>query len=608
MKNKLITKNDTIFKVLDVGDGEYLVIDCIHETMPKWMGIESFAQAKEMDEPTFFERMHFAKEKLDDVEPHRLAKMHERYTLISSVLPIISDEVARSQVINEVAKEHKVSPRTIRNHLCRYLVYGCKEALLPHKNDATQTLTSDEKNMRWALNKFYYTHHKNSLNGAYTMLLSAKYTLPNGELMDTYPSIHQFRYFYRKTKKMQTYYISRDGYTNYKRNNRPHVNRVQTYASNLGVGMIDATICDIYLVNDEGKVVGRPILTAMVDAYSGLCMGYSLAWEGGTYSLRDLMINVVTNKMEHCQAMGISIDFDDWPCHVLPGKILSDQGKEYLGETFSQLVELGVTIVNLPPFRPDLKGPIEKFFDIIQGLYKPYLKGKGVIEEDFQERGARDYRKDACITLNEFERIILHCILYYNSSRLLENYPLSKAMMDNEIKPYPNRIWSWGMAQVGANTIEATKESVVLSLLPRTMGKYSRSGLCVNKLHYHHDGYTEEYLRGDKVLVAYDMGDVSKVWVANNGNYTPFDIVDSRYDGMDLVNVQEMQKRQKDMLNEEQRASLQAKVDLERHIKAIVNTGNIKLMDNGLKEISTTRQVEKRKTHKNHAREVVLNE
>ena len=87
-------------------------------------------------------------------------------------------------------------------------------------------------------------------------------------------------------------------------------------------------------------------------------------------------------------------------------------GREYTSSTFEQLVELGVTITNLPPYRPELKGRVEKFFDLVQGYYKPLLKGKGVIEEDFQERGVVDYRKQACLTLHEFEKILLHCIVF----------------------------------------------------------------------------------------------------------------------------------------------------------------------------------------------------
>lgn len=48
--------------------------------------------------------------------------------------------------------------------------------------------------------------------------------------------------------------------------------------------MLDGTVCDIYLVDDAGHLVGRPILLACVDAYTSFCYGYSLLWEGGVYS------------------------------------------------------------------------------------------------------------------------------------------------------------------------------------------------------------------------------------------------------------------------------------------------------------------------------------
>lgn len=35
------------------------------------------------------------------------------------------------------------------------------------------------------------------------------------------------------------------------------------------------------MVDDSGKLIGPPILTACVDGYSSVCMGYSLGFEGG---------------------------------------------------------------------------------------------------------------------------------------------------------------------------------------------------------------------------------------------------------------------------------------------------------------------------------------
>lgn len=77
-----------------------------------------------------------------------------------------------------------------------YLVHQDIAALAPKQKSQERQLTQDEKNIRWALNKYFYTRQKNSLNTAYTWMLKEKYCDSAGRLLDKYPSIHQFRYFY----------------------------------------------------------------------------------------------------------------------------------------------------------------------------------------------------------------------------------------------------------------------------------------------------------------------------------------------------------------------------------------------------------------------------
>ena len=327
-------------------------------------------------------------------------------------------------------------------------------SLAPAVRQTERALTPDEKNMRWALNKFFYNRKRVSLMTAYTMMLKEKYSSLTGKLLEQYPSFYQFRYFYRKTRKLQHYYISRDGLTDYQRNHRPLTgDGVQEFAPAIGTGMLDATVCDIYLIDDAGNLVGRPILTVCVDAYSSLCCGYSLSWEGGVYSLRGLMLNIIADKKDWCEKFGISIPGEDWSCDTLPAVFVTDMGSEYTSENFEQITEFGVKVVNLPAYRPELKGTVEKFFDLVQDAYKKHLKGKGVIEPDFRERGAHDYRKDACLTMRDFERIVLYCILYYNSGRVIENFPYTEAMISAGVKPHASAIWNWSRSQVGANLI-----------------------------------------------------------------------------------------------------------------------------------------------------------
>lgn len=184
---------------------------------------------------------------------------------------------------------------------------------------------------------------------------------------------------------------------------------------------------------------------------------------------------------------------------------------------------------------------VEKFFDIVQDTYKKHLKGKGVIEPDYQERGTHDYRKDACLTMADFEKIILHCIIYYNSGRIIENFPYTEAMIQADVRPYANCIWNWGKSQIGANLIDVEADELMLTLLPRTTGKFSRFGLKVNKMRYHCEGYTEQYLKGGEVTVAYNPEDVTSVWLLEKGKYIEFVIIESRFEGKDLTAVQELQ-------------------------------------------------------------------
>lgn len=599
-KHDLLKDGNNIIRVLEVKLDKILMIDCIKRTMPVWVAsstLDSFAQCtgEVLNDAT-----NFTVTDIENLNADQKRTMYDRYTLIAQVLPFVADEKMRAKVISSTAVENNISKQTVRNYLCLYLAYMNIIVLAPRKQRDDTELTQDEKNIRWALNKFFYTTKKQSLMTAYTMMLKEKYCDSMDVLADKYPSFYQFRYFYRKTKKMQNFYISRNGLKNYQRNNRPLIgDGIQSFAPAIGVGMLDSTICDIYLVNDTGNLVGRPILTACIDAYSGVCCGCVLSWSGGVYSLRGLMLNVIVDKAAWCKQFGISINAEDWSCDKLPATMVTDMGSEYKSENFEQIAELGVKVINLPSYRPELKGMVEKFFDVVQANYKKHLKGKGVIEPDYQERGAHDYRKDACLTMVDFEKIILHCIIYYNSQRIIENFPYTESMIAANVKPYASCIWNWGKSQFGANLIEVGAEDLVLTLLPRTMGKFSRFGLKVNKMRYHCDGYTEQYLKGDEVAVAYNPEDVTSVWLLRKGTYTKFTIIESRFEGKDLTAVQSLQTAQKAITKGANQDNLQAQIHLARHIETIAENISSSA-DVSIKNIRDNRKCEQHKRHRNY--------
>jgi len=606
-KNEIYHKEEEILRVLEIKEDRCLIIDCTKATMPVWREKEAIEGYTLMTEEELYQVKGFIPIEEEKLEAKRRRKMQERYSLIAPVLTFIGDEKARSNVIRMIAEEKGVSGQSIRAYLKTYLILQNKQGLLPKERESCSDLTDDQKNMRWALNRFFYTFEKHSLHTAYIKMLQSKYTDETGKLKEKYPSFNQFRYFYRKTRKLENFYISRNGLTNYQRNNRPCVgDSVRAYASAPGLGMVDGTVCDIYLVNESGQVVGRPLLVSCVDAFSGICMGYSLSWEGGIYSVRDLALNMIVDKKEHCHKHGIRIEDSEWPVHCLPGRIMSDQGSEYVGHTLEQITELGVMLENLPSYRPDLKGPVEKFFDVIQGLYKKELKGKGVLEPDFQERGAHDYRKDACLTMESFEKIILRCILYYNAANILEDYPFTDDMLAKGIKPYCSAIWEYGLTLPGTNLIETDREHLILCLLPRTKGSFSRYGLTVNKLRYKNDAFKERYLSGGEAVVAYDPDNANYIWLLEKGRYSRFLLIDSRFKDKSIQEIETVKDLSKSLIRAETTNALQAEIDLAAQIQSIVETSAVR-SDNSTKGIRETRKKETNKKHKNHVKEAGLN-
>lgn len=603
-KNSLWKSREQIIRVLDVKNEKVFVIDCVKRTMPYWVIVDSLSGYEEYTESEMIQRTGAVIPDIEKLDAESRRFIREHFTMIAPVLPFVSDIKQRTYIINQIAAEKNVSKQTIRNYLCLYLIYQDESVFCPKQKEEKE-LTEDEKNMRWGLNKFYYNQHKNSLSTAYTMMLRAKYCDKNGVILPEHPSINQFRYFEKKYRKRQNYYISRNGLKDYQKNHRPLLgDGIQEFAPHVGVGMLDATVCDIYLVNDAGELIGRPILTACIDAYSGLCCGYSLTWEGGTYSLRGLMLNVIGDKQEHCKRFGIQIQKEDWNCNRLPATLVTDMGSEYVSSTFEQIAELGVTLINLPAYRPELKGSVEKFFDLIQGYFKPCLKGKGVIEPDFQQRGSHDYRKDACLTLYQFEQILLRCILFYNSKRIIENYPYTESMIQERVLPTSCSIWDYGLKQASADLLDITSEELILTLLPRTEGRFTRQGLKVNGMRYRHDNYTEKYLTGGTVTVAYNPEDVSCIWLLENGSYIRFELIESRYRNKNMEEVESIKTGQKTIIRAFTKEQTQAQVDLVNHIEMIAFQTDYKGQTR-IKGIRENRRKEQIKTHKDYVKEGV---
>ncbi len=297
----LMRKGDLILRILKIKEERVLVIDCLKRTMPIWTPVEELDGYDEIEEEELYKATGFVPVDIEKLDAERRRIAFQRFTLIMGILPRVDDDMERNYAISSAAEFFGKSKETVRVHLCRYLVFQSISALAPLKREHEEILSEDQKNMRWALNKFFYTTKRYPLSLAYTLMLKEKYCDAEGKLIPDHPSIHQFRYFYKTHRKMQNLLISRNGLTDYQRNSRPLLgDGVQEFAPAPGTAMLTVfgamaelereSILErqregIAIAKAEGKYKGRQPLQVDEQRLRTVCQ----RWRAGEITAKEAM-------------------------------------------------------------------------------------------------------------------------------------------------------------------------------------------------------------------------------------------------------------------------------------------------------------------------------
>lgn len=201
-----------------------------------------------------------------------------------------------------------------------------------------------------------------------------------------------------------------------------------------------------------------------------------------------------------------------------PSVILADRG-EMESRTADLLCKhLGIAVENAPPYRGDLKGIIEKHFDLIN-IDMASLPGK--VEKDFRQRCARDYRLDSALDLFEFTAIIIRCVLQYNNYHYMEAFRKTQQMRQLHVKPVPRDIWNFGIRYMSGGLRTMDREHVRYHLLPKGEASVTRFGIHFDGRYYSCSQAEQEKwfdaARTDsswKVTAAYDPRDAGIIYIS----------------------------------------------------------------------------------------------
>ena len=261
---------------------------------------------------------------------------------------------------------------------------------------------------------------------------------------------------------------------------------------------MDATQADIYLVSrsDRSVVVGRPYIYLAVDTATHLIAGVYVGYSCDETAVMACIKQAAMDKDGYCARYGIEITPEQWPSVGMPLEIITDQGREFFGPRMSELCRrYGLEVLTLPPFRPDCKGSVEKSIDLLQQRYKPMLRGRGVIEDDAQERWATDYRTQATLDLDDFARVVIHSVLYLNSGRLIDGKT-------------PAERW----LEMSPRLMTVDMEELHIQTLSRDTAKLTRKGIRINRMWYAPDD-ADGLTIGDSYTIAYDPADLRSIHI-----------------------------------------------------------------------------------------------
>lgn len=434
--------------------------------------------------------------------------------------PAIFEPAPRGRAIHRLVQEKQATKQTIYRLLRRYWQRGMiPNALLPDfhqcggpgkersvgeakrgrpSKSGIKGVNIDKETrciFRAAITKYFAENEKIDLQGVYEAVIADNYSdrafndaTGRSELVPraNIPTPWQFRYWYEKDNDVFQVDRIRRKPRVYDKDRRALLDTSTSEV--LGPGsryQIDATIVDVYLLSRLRRttIVGRPVLYIVIDVFSRMIAGVYIGFEGPSWvGAMMALANAASDKVAYCSQFGIDIVAHDWPCQSLPDVLLGDRG-EVLGSMINTLSNnFNIQIENAAPYRADLKGIIEQRFRLIPAKFKAYTPG--YIAEDYRERGGGDYRLDATLDIDQFTRIIIHCILYYNNSHLLRDYDKSASMIADDIPAIPADLWDWGVARCSGKLREFPEEDVKLSLLPSDDATVTAQGIRFHGCYY----------------------------------------------------------------------------------------------------------------------------
>jgi putative transposase len=390
------------------------------------------------------------------------------------------------------------------------------QILKVHYYKGASTGASDEITVRKGLRRTYrelLRAHYIATDDTYIEKHSAKPKSHAVVLKQKRPTLDQFYWYVAKHRDRKHETLTRRGRNAHNLKERGMHGESTSMA--MGPGSLlqtDTTLVDLYLCSELNRleIVGRPVIYVIIDVFSRLILGLAVTLEGPKWEngMNLAIANMVENKVAFCKRYGRDITHEQWPATKFGKEILGDRA-ELLSKHADSISLLSMNVGNVAVYRADWKGIIEARFHILNEDLVQFTPG--YVRRD-KQRGERDHRLDACLTLREFTGLIIDFVLQHNNLNRMKWYDLDEFAIGDNVSKYALDIWNWGIAHRSGSLKEKDPNIVRRALLPKETASITPygleyRGLTFKSAHAISHGWLEDARRGKrrKVAIRKDM-------------------------------------------------------------------------------------------------------
>jgi putative transposase len=268
---------------------------------------------------------------------------------------------------------------------------------------------------------------------------------------------------------------------------------------------IDHTRADIIVVDDVDFLpLGRLTLTYCHDAATRYPLGYYLGFEPPSYlAVMTCLYHAMLPKENVRQQYGTQ---HDWLAYGIPFTLIVDNGREFIGRDLDDACHsLGIVLERMPLKTPHFKAAVERLFGTTNTGFLHTLPGTTFSSPG--QRGSYDSLKQACISLNDLDRM-MHLFL-------LDIYAED---FHRGLRGIPTRHWEEATRDGFFPRVPASAAELQILLGRVTYRTIQRYGIELHTLRYNCSALTPLRTRmrqreNRQVKVKYNPADLSRIHV-----------------------------------------------------------------------------------------------